>query len=153
MLQGQSHDDVLELCRYVRMDPHTYKRFEFAVAHPPRVGEVTDPKQGNSTPGTAGASNAVRDEANLAKLEEVSPELAFTQPLLASEPRVMAELPAPPSAHEPAISAAAFLQTRGVVPATQESTSGNLSALAAVHNKNFEGPAVLPVMSGVGGSG
>src|SRR3954452_12561813 len=31
MPQGQSHDDVLELCRSVLFDPSTYKKFEFAV--------------------------------------------------------------------------------------------------------------------------
>ena len=154
MLQGQSHDDVLELCRSVPMDPNLYKRFEFAVStRSVSAGEVTDQQQDNGTAGVAGSSESLSPglgAANAVASVETKP-----QPLAAAPSRLEDEIPKLLCAQESAVPAAALLHAGDVRPATlaPEAIGTNLSALAAVHTRTFEGPALLPVISGVGGAG
>lgn len=154
MLQGQSHDDVLELCRSVPMDPNLYKRFEFAVStRSVSTGEVTDPQQDNGTAGVAGSSES--PSPGLGASNAVASVATKPQPLAAAPSRLEDEIPKLLLAQEPAVPTAALMHAGDVRPATlpPEAIGSNLSALAAVHTRTFEGPALLPVISGVGGAG
>ena len=102
MLQPDTKDDVLELCRSVQMDPTAYKHFELPV---------------------------MAISAAPAAVEDAPPD---------SAPYLVAPAPCEPAPCE----------VRGA-----QSIRSDLSALVTVHKQMAHQPLIMPIVSGVGGSG
>lgn len=137
MLETDSQDDVLDLCRSVRMDPSAYKRFDFPVTV-------------SLSASTAYAAPAAPVEAAVSE-----PDLQI--------PKSYAEPPAPAPAtpatpervEERLVRATSYplLEVRHRTPSQEYSVGSDLSALANVHSSPRRQPSVLPLVSGVGGCG
>jgi cellulose biosynthesis protein BcsQ len=158
MPQGQLHDDVLELCRSVPFDPSAYKKFEFAViahetpadetrAHRHLSERLAGPALDN--PGFHGRELKSKAICPAAPAEPSTPRPA------ASEVQITNDISVSLLEEEPVVSTRGLLHATEVIESApnQDSIGSNLSALAAVHTRTLEEPALLPVISGVGGSG
>ena len=158
MPQGQSHDDVLELCRSVLFDPSTYKKFEFAVtARAISTGEIVAHHQvtGTLKAPSLGASDVTGRELKSEDVGPAAPKEVLTAPIVASDLEAPRNISISLPEQEPIVSTQGRLHATEVLesPNPPDSIGGNLSALAAVHHRRFEEPTLFPVISGVGGAG
>lgn len=156
MLQGQSHDDVLELCRTVHMDPSTYKTFDFALTTQtnPSLEAAKDAQAETVTESVTASESGSSGTKTGAVRSTVPTEVVNKQPF-APEPAVTNEITDALVEQEPVPFRPTFLQFREkfAETITKESTGTNLSALAAVHHRAMDRPDLLPVVPGVGGCG
>ena len=135
MPQAESHDDVLELCRTVLLDPSTYQTFEFGIQSKPKAAPEPTP-----APMALAASAGSGSEAS-----ETS-AASMPQLFAAAAPSIPAN---PVSGLAQAVSAESQDVARITAP---PELANNLSALAAVHTRSTD-PPLLPLVSGVGGCG
>jgi cellulose biosynthesis protein BcsQ len=145
MLQDHSQDDVLELCRSASLDPSAYKNFAFAIskASSPPTDQLRIEAQRVS-----GAPPANQVESGEAAFKTETPGL------LPASLKLLAEADSNMrSGAEATPQATTDQEERPGLPAYQNSLESNISALAAVHERENQQPAILPMVSGVGGCG
>lgn len=149
MLQDQSQDDVLELCRSASMDPSAYKTFALAISTPPRPA----PSQPLIDEPCPVAPRMNQLEAG--KLEVGIPGPVQTEPSQhsPSSQKLLGDVEADIHSHAEGLSKVLPQQDhRSSLTSSPSFLGNNLSALAAVHERESQ-PALLPMVSGVGGCG